>query len=1256
MSKTDPKRMSKRRVTALVLVLSLSVLIAIAGAASAWVLYTEAGLVWFSARVNRAAGEGLTVTDIAGTLAGGTRARHIRYAGQDIEVQVTDAHLRVSPLSILMLTPRLSELRAAEIAVTTKPTQPRDRPPDTLELPLNIQLPDVQVARLVVDLGKGAMDLENVRFEYSGGRARHTVHALTLNTFDHNLALRGRIDARAPFELDGVVTATRTERPKGELSAKLSGNLSDIAVEASGKSGDAQFTATGRVQPYEAFPIAAIKAEISQLDLKLLATNLPRTAIAGTLDLKRSGVLLAGPVHLTNPLHGAYDADRLPFAALRMNVRTDVGKTRQFDLDADLGRAGSIAGSGDLEGERARLVLSTKAINLKGLHSRMRETRLAGRADLSLTRARQTVNAAISQDDITLRLVAHRSANRVDVPEFTARARGGEAMGEARVELNARQPFFVRAAFRRFDPAAWGDFAPGSINGTITANGAIASREVQADLAISDSRWLDSPLAARGTFSVAAERMRDANVDVTLGGNRLVAQGAFGAPNDTLILRIDAPRLGVIDRRVQGLLRGTAEVSGSFRAPGVRFDLTASNLAYGSVGRVESASARGFVSIDPQGPANVEATLRGLVTGDASLRTASLRVEGTRVAHAAIVQAIGERVDFRARARGGWTPGVGWTGTVDELVNAGEAAASLVAPVSLTVGPKRVHVEPLELKLIGGRLNVTRLDYERGRLVTAGRFHDFPLRPLLAITGGPAAIAGTLRLSGEWSIQNAPLLTGTVRVARESGDMAFVADRTLVVGLQTLVVNASFTPRGATFDARLASALASATLEGRATPIGTGEGARYTRASPIDFNANINVARLAPFAALLDTAMLLDGEAHAKVRATGTLGDPQVAGPITADRLSVALPAEGIDLKGGTLRAMLTQREIRVESFAIKGGEGVFHAQGTLARAGFNEASVDWRAEQFTVLGRPDRRLVVSGKGNAALKGGKLAFTGAMRAHEGLFELAATELPTLGEDVVIVGRERRAPTEASDAAPTTAPPKLNRASVDMSIDLGNNVQLRGRGLDVWLLGDLKLRSDAQGHLRASGTVEARRGTFAAYGQRLEIERARFYFNGPIANPGLDIVAMRKRQAVEAGVAVTGTMSRPLVRIVSNPALPEGEALSWLVLGRAPDQAGAGQLSALPLATSALMGKAGAPIARALNVDEVGVRGSGGGAAQQFLTVGKRITERLYLAFEQSLGGTENLLRLEMSLTQRIALRAQTGSASSLGVFYRYAWD
>ncbi|MEA3154797.1 MAG: translocation and assembly module TamB, partial [Betaproteobacteria bacterium] len=182
-----------------------------------------------------------------------------------------------------------------------------------------------------------------------------------------------------------------------------------------------------------------------------------------------------------------------------------------------------------------------------------------------------------------------------------------------------------------------------------------------------------------------------------------------------------------------------------------------------------------------------------------------------------------------------------------------------------------------------------------------------------------------------------------------------------------------------------------------------------------------------------------------------------------------------------------------------------------------------------------------------------------------------------------------------------------------------------------------------------------RGTFVAYGQRLEIDRGHLYFNGPLSDPGLDIVAMRKRQEVEAGVAITGTLSQPLVQVVSNPPLPEGEALSWLVLGRAAGNTGAGQLSALPLAAGAIMGKAAKPLTSALHLDEIGLRGSTS-VSDQFLTVGKRVTDRLYVVFEQSLGGAENLLRLELSLTQRISLRAQAGQTSLLGMFYRYGWD
>ena len=62
-------------------------------------------------------------------------------------------------------------------------------------------------------------------------------------------------------------------------------------------------------------------------------------------------------------------------------------------------------------------------------------------------------------------------------------------------------------------------------------------------------------------------------------------------------------------------------------------------------------------------------------------------------------------------------------------------------------------------------------------------------------------------------------------------------------------------------------------------------------------------------------------------------------------------------------------------------------------------------------------------------------------------------------------------------------------------------------------------------LRAVGNVRVTQGsTYTAFGRKLNIENGFFTFNGPVANPGINILAMRRNQQVEAGVQVTGTVN------------------------------------------------------------------------------------------------------------------------------------
>jgi len=53
----------------------------------------------------------------------------------------------------------------------------------------------------------------------------------------------------------------------------------------------------------------------------------------------------------------------------------------------------------------------------------------------------------------------------------------------------------------------------------------------------------------------------------------------------------------------------------------------------------------------------------------------------------------------------------------------------------------------------------------------------------------------------------------------------------------------------------------------------------------------------------------------------------------------------------------------------------------------------------------------------------------------------------------------------------------------------------------------------------SGTIEAVRGTYTTFGQRLTIQRGRLTFDGPLDNPALDVLAVRKNLQVEAGLEV-----------------------------------------------------------------------------------------------------------------------------------------
>ena len=65
---------------------------------------------------------------------------------------------------------------------------------------------------------------------------------------------------------------------------------------------------------------------------------------------------------------------------------------------------------------------------------------------------------------------------------------------------------------------------------------------------------------------------------------------------------------------------------------------------------------------------------------------------------------------------------------------------------------------------------------------------------------------------------------------------------------------------------------------------------------------------------------------------------------------------------------------------------------------------------------------------------------------------------------------------------------------------------------------------------------------------------------------------------------------------------------------------------------------------------------GQAVANAIVAFNKRLNDRLSLVYEQGITVATNVLRLEYTLTQSITLRAETGTASGLGIAYRRSFD
>ncbi len=1290
-SQTDPQPSAPIRRRWRIVALVAVVLAVIAGVgvivAQRW-LASEAALEFFARELSARSGGRITVEGATGSLASTLQLKRLTYRDPTLTIVADDVALDWSPSALWSKALAVNRLDARRVTVIPAPSTEPTRLPASLALPFKVTIERASVGELVFD-GDSPLSIERIALGYAGDANGHRISALKLAVDGVALDADATIAATAPFAIAGKLRAAGDERWRhATIGADLAGRLDAVDARLAGALGTATLRGSARLLPFDAATLAEAKLDLADVDLAHLDAALPPTRIAGHVDVQLAADgRVDGTIDAVNHDAGRFDVSRLPVATARTRF-TFADSTLVLDgLDARPGPTGGrVTGRARIPfaaGDNAsEFELAVDALDLKRLHGALQQTALSGPLRVRVDRDGQRFEGTLAQAGIALEFVATHNGVVVDVPRFRARSPGGELAGRGSMRTGAPRAFEAVATASRFDPSRFGDLPPASLDGEVKVTGRLVP-EWQADVAIQlapTSRLADATVFGDLRGRISTGSVEDARVDVKFAGATLKATGSTGRQPGRIEFAFDVPdaaatlaplrdRVPAAVRPLTGRLRGKGTLSGPLDDPAIVAEVQAQSAALSgvTVRTVELRGEMGSRATDRKMTWRASALDVATPAGRFSSITATL--DGTISRHALVVATKGEDLDADLKLEGG-IGGGRWTGQIVRMENRGAYAAALVAPATLDVAAGAVTVGAARFNFAEGEVRVAGFRWDEGRITSAGSLDGLPVASVAKMAGAKLPFNSTLVVGGDWRVVASPGLNGTLTLRRQRGDL-FTRDDTdpaaagLALGLSRLDVTARLVDDAleATVDIdgqRLGK------LTGTVT-IGRDPGAALGHIgpqAPVRGKLTASLPSLSPWQPLIGTAAQVEGRVQADLAASGNLSELRISGELNADALRLDAPQYGLHWHDGKLRARLADGALQLDEFSFAAGDGRFHADGSIARAGKGTAEgsgtrIRWRADKLRATNRPDLKLVLTGSGQLSFADHELLLSGAVKVDEGVVDFESRRGGRLGDDVVVKGRPRR----AEPAAGTNAIP----VGLELAVDLGPSLAVSGEGLTARAAGKIDVRAAPGGAINARGTIRAVNGTFFAFGQRLTIDRGRLIFDGPITNPALDIVALRKNLAVEAGVRVSGTVRVPHIDLTSEPPVPDGEKLSWLVLGQGLDRTSAADAAALQAAAATLFGGGRVPLgttlAQSVGLDDISVRSSSSTAADpgsstgnQVVAVGKRLSDRLYVVYEQGLSVANNALKIEFALTRSITLRAEAGLISGVGIYYRRSFQ
>ena len=1258
---------------------------------------------------------------VGGTLAKGMHLRNVMYhdTTQRIAISRIDSSWQIN-LSPFMLHVDYLHIGDVDAHIQSTSSEPITLP-ERIVLPLHVKLNDISLAKLSLHQGiaqaSKSMEFRHLKLYGASDRFQHALTLEQLDTPYGSVSAKLQLQGVKPFTMSGGAELSGVyQQEKYQLNARLSGTLTAMEATLRVYGDKLNGSAKMEITPFNTIPFQRVQltaqhvnpklfnADAPQADLSLhadLAPELPTGATANHIE----ALVINGPIRVVNGKPGRLDRDLLPLISVAAQLRLDMQTQKLSQLQIKLLQDASIDGDGEYHSNgknkgSGALNIDVSKLDLHALHGKLKPSRLRGPVSLKVTSETQQIALNLSDAMYKAKLEALIDAKQIVLKAAQLSAGSAHLNVSGTLARDAQMGYALNGTLRDFDPFLWIESrAPkpaakqhvnmqksiaqpisARINMDFDAVGRLAPEHtLKLRFGILESHYDNLPMAGNGTLSLAGMRLLPSDVKLSVAGNDIQLQGNFGVAGDRLNVKIDAPQLQRLGFGLSGALSLDGQVSGTLQQPDVSASYRAEKLILGEH-QIDHLSGKADIQAalrtDMKAAANrlaLDIEANGYRGPGIRLDKFNASLSGTYASHVLKLESSGALhstpVQLTLAAQGQITQdkaGYGWQGTLSELQNTGVPRLALHAPLSISVAMDHIVLGASRLHVEDAIIDLKKFSYEKGKFLSAGTINALKVGTVLdllqELSGKQVPIKTDLVLDGSWDLALQETASGFMQIARRHGDLSLNPGRGNVsLNLSMLTLRADLQANQIKLDIQIAADRIGA-LTGQ-WQLGLQHlDNHWTIAdnAPISGKTKLSVPQLKSIGALIGPQIALDGSIVMDLNVDGGLNQPKLSGAVNGDKLAVILFDQGIKLRDGIARIILTENVIDLQQLEFHGGEGTLRANGRVQLGHDNpDLAATVIADRLQLFASPDRQLMLSGQAKITNLQDQLHVDGKFAVDKALFDLPKESAPTLSDDVIIVRRDAnpRAASTKGSTDTTEKPAGSSMPVMNVALDFGNNFRFRGSGADLLLRGAMAVRSEPFQPLRATGTISVADGTYEVFGRKLAIERGLINFVGPIEAPSIFILAMKRNQDIEAGAEITGTPSSLRVRLVSEPNVSDEEKLSWLMFGHGSDSAALGQRKAASQALALLGNIGGKKIAQGIGFDEFSIGSSDSGLNEEHVVnLGKAITEKINLGYEQSLTSAASILKLTWQFSRRWSMVLRGGTINGIEVLYNLRFD